>query len=196
MRDSDNIAAVARLKPDFMGFIFFPGSKRFVGREFSSAQLAKLDPLIARVGVFVDASHDEIVRAVKEYNLGYVQLHGQEDPAYCWKLREKCSAKLIRAFRLSPDFDFGATSGFASVCEYLLFDGPETGKSFDWNILRAYSGSLPFFVAGGLGTDNLKEALKIRHEKFFGVDMSSRLEESPGVKSIARVEECINLVHA
>lgn len=183
MRDATNILDVAAVQPDFMGFIFYDQSNRFVGTNFT---IPKGFPrYIKKVGVFVNENLDRVLELVRMHQLDFVQLHGDEAVHFCAALRKKI--KVIKVFRVDNDFDFRQTKDFEDASDYFLFDTKTTayggsGKSFDWNLLNGYNGSTPFFLSGGINAENFSQAMSIKHAKFFALDINSGAETSPGKK--------------
>ena len=206
MRDPANIEALAKLPVDLIGFIFYPQSPRAVKGDALEKWLhqpGRFASLPRRVGVFVNAPIEEVLNRVHDFSLDYVQLHGTESPAYCrelldlWSLTSMSGAQLIKAFPVGPGFDFSEVEGYAPFCAYALFDTQTegfggSGEAFDWSLLSAYSGSLPFFLSGGLGPDALEAIQAFRHPKLAGLDLNSRFEEKPGVKNIDRLQDFIS----
>lgn len=200
MRDPGNIKAIAALKPDFMGFIFYPGSPRYVSDDAGLSVLHALPEEIARVGVFVNEEAGIVREKVKRYGLNYAQLHGTETVSYCKELSKHVS--LIRAFGIDARFRFDEVKAYASCCRYFLFDTKTeqhggSGRSFDWELLKAYSGTTPFFVSGGI--DNEKAAqlseLKSGLPMLEGIDVNSRYESEPGIKNKALLIELKQMLY-
>jgi phosphoribosylanthranilate isomerase len=189
MRDAMNMMDVAALEPDFMGFIFYHGSKRYVGDDFKIP--ASFPQQIKRVGVFVNEEMDIVKKMSKEFELDYVQLHGDESKGYCEELREV--VKVIKVFLVDSWFDFSITNSYQEVCDYFLFDTKSesrggSGRSFDWSLLNRYKGGIPFFLSGGLSINNISEALSFDHPMFFAVDVNSGVESDYGIKSIDKIK--------
>ena len=202
MRDPQNIDDVARLEPDYMGFIFWEGSPRFVGLKLSTVQLQNFDSRIKKVGVFVDQSIEYILDKKDAYFLDAVQLHGGETPEFCRELSSRVPGlPLVKAFGVAPGFDFKELEAYEPYCAWFLFDAktPQhggSGVSFDWSILADYQGYNQFFVSGGIGRDNIRGlmAAMAGHDKFMGIDLNSGVEVRPGFKSISLVREVISEV--
>ncbi len=190
MRDAGNIRDVAELGPDFMGFIFYARSPRYVGEGFV---MPALPEGIRKTGVFVKESIENILRLAQQYGLDYVQLHSDETPEYCAEIK-KAGLKILKAFAVEASFDFEQLKAFEGVADYFLFDTKGHGygghgRKFDWDILSGYEGNTPFLVAGGVSNDNVGELLKLEHPRFYGIDVNSRYEISPGVKDVGAVRE-------
>jgi phosphoribosylanthranilate isomerase len=187
MKFPDNIREVALLNPDFLGFIFYGKSARYVGEAFDPAVLIDLPPTINKTGVFVNASKEDVLSKVKQYHLDYVQLHGNESVEYCTELRQH--VRVIKAFGLHEDFDFRLPDAYEESVELFLFDTYTaehggSGKTFNHRLLERYSGSIPFFVSGGLGLEEIKQVAELHkiYPLLTGVDVNSRFEKSPGLK--------------
>ena len=196
MRDADNIKAVAALNPDYLGFIFYDKSPRFVGNLPAEA-LADTPSTINKVAVFVNESLENISTLVDKYNFDFIQLHGDETPDFCKALRNE--AIVIKAFGVNSEFDFKQLDKYKNKVDLFLFDTKTdshggSGQTFDWNILDKYDLEVPFFVSGGLGPDNIEDALKIDHPKFYGVDLNSKFEISPALKNIDKLEKAFSII--
>lgn len=194
MKLRDNIAEIDRLQPDYLGFIFFDGSKRCVKGTLDPADIGNTSA--RRIGVFVDQSVEEIEAAIKAYKLHAVQLHGNESPGECRYFRRK-GIEVIKAFSIGKESDFLLTKSYTGCCDLFLFDtkGMEAGGngiSFDWNLLEKYDSQVPFFLSGGIGPENIQEAMKIKDERLFGIDVNSKAEHSPGVKDFIKVQQVIS----
>lgn len=187
MRQSDNIRQVEALGIDMMGLIFWEPSARYV------SQKPDYLPACARTGVFVNASPEYILSTVRTYGLSYVQLHGQESPAFCHHLRQNlnqsglASVQLIKAFSISTPEDLASIRQYETPCRFLLFDTKTplpggSGKQFDWQILQYYSGTLPFLLSGGIGPNDAHRLQEFHHPLCVGIDLNSRFEISPGLK--------------
>jgi len=196
MRDPENISGVVAALPDYMGFIFYPKSKRFVGFESSAAVLSAVPDSVKKVGVFVDESPEEVLEIYQNWNLDVVQLHGNETPEYCQQIQDS-GITLFKAFSVDERFDFNSLSAYSGVCNYFLFDTKGqlpggTGQKFNWKLLENYMGDVPFFLSGGIGADDLEAVLSFRHPQLFGIDINSGFEISPGVKDNEKIEQFIN----
>lgn len=183
MRDAGNIGEVAELGPDFMGFIFYERSPRYVGENFI---LPELPPAIQKTGVFVKAPAAHVARLAGKYGLEVVQLHSDESPEYCAEMKN-AGLKVVKAFSVGADFDFEQVKAFEEKADYFLFDTKGDGygghgTSFDWSLLSDYRGMTPFLVAGGISNANVHKLLQINHPLFYGIDVNSRYEIAPGMK--------------
>jgi phosphoribosylanthranilate isomerase len=197
MRDAQNIEALLQLKPNFMGFIFYDKSPRFVGETLDVDQLKAFPKEVKKVGVFVNASIDFIVKTVKKYELDYAQLHGEEKPDFCKTLRLK-GVSIIRAFSLDSTFSFAQVYNYKPFCDFFLFDAKGqnrggNGVSFDWGILKKYDFEKPFLLAGGvdIGHAAMLEELP---QMPYCMDINSKFELEPGLKNIQKIEEFMKLI--
>ena len=196
LRDKENIAQVATLSPDYMGFIFYKSTPRFVG-DIDVETLDNIPSTINKTAVFVNESAERISAIIDKYNFDFVQLHGNETPAFCKALRDQ--AIVIKAFGIDKKFDFSKLSKYRNKVDLFLFDAKTdiyggSGKTFDWNILDKYEMDIPFFLSGGLSLDNLEEVKNITHPQFYGVDLNSRFEIEPALKDIDKLEKAFNML--
>lgn len=186
MRNPGNIAGIAALHPDWLGFIFYGPSPRY-GGDLDPRALDALPATIRRVGVFVDAPEDSMLSQARRYGLHALQLHGDETPQQCARLRERYV--VFKAFGLATAADLDRTAAYEGCCDYFLFDTktPAKGGSglcFDHRLLSAYRGRTPYLLSGGIGPDHA-EALHALPELCCGVDLNSRFETAPGRKDAA-----------
>ena len=181
LRRAEDIIAVNELRPEYIGFVFFPGSKRVVSSETAKALRAALAPGILAVGVFVDEKPESIANLLSEGIIDMAQLHGHEDEAYIRGLRSLTDRPLIQAFRIGCTEDIQRAQ--ASTAEMILLDaGAGDGKTFDWRLL--HSVSRPYFLAGGLNPENVSRA--VEQLKPYAVDVSSGIE-TDGFKDILKM---------
>ncbi|MFO7827091.1 MAG: phosphoribosylanthranilate isomerase [Bacteroidales bacterium] len=197
LNNANNIKEITKFNPDFVGFIFYPGSKRFILDHCLNPEMIKeIPPNIKKVGVFVDASIDEIIKFYYDFDLDYVQLHGNETPAFCAKLFLK-QIPVIKTFRLDKDFDFEQLEAYLPFCNYFLFDTKGklpggNGVKFSWPVLKSYTLRLPFFLSGGIGPDDINDIQSFNHEMLYAIDVNSKFELSPGIKDIKKVQNFKN----
>ena len=194
MRDAENIREVEALGIDMMGFIFYPKSSRYV-----SERPKYLPTKCKRVGVFVDATIEDIRQHIADYSLDIIQLHGHESPDFIRQLRALCgdSIAIIKAFNIATKEDLEATAPYVGLVDYFLFDtkGPSAGgngEKFDWSVLDAYNGDTPFLLSGGIGPDDAERILDYHHSKCIGIDLNSRFEIEPGIKDIVKIKTFLN----
>lgn len=185
MRNAKNIADVGALKPDYMGFIFYRPSPRYVGEDFSLPE--NFPSTIRKVGVFVNEAPDSILSKVRNLQLDFVQLHGNEPAGLCEVLKQQ-DMKIIKVFSIGDVFDFKVTKPYESVVDYFLFDtkGKNYGGNaqvFKWEILKQYDQQVPFFLSGGLTVENIAGVKRLRGMNLHGLDVNSGVELEPGLKS-------------
>ncbi|MBC7494052.1 MAG: phosphoribosylanthranilate isomerase [Flavobacterium sp.] len=198
MKFPKNILEIGALQPDYIGFIFYPKSKRFVGENFSQKSIEKLPKTIKKVGVFVNESIENILKIQKQFSFDTIQLHGDESVEICSILQQN-GIEVIKVFSVDNYFDFEITKPFESVCELFLFDTKTekyggSGKAFDWKILEKYNLEKPFFLSGGLGLNNLKKIKQINHPQLIGLDFNSQLEDENYKKITEEVNELIQKI--
>jgi phosphoribosylanthranilate isomerase len=196
MRDAVNIMAAAQLKPDIMGFIFYPDSPRFAGNLLDPVTLSLLPYGISKAGIFVDADYIAISKTVQKYALDIVQLHGAEPPELCSRLQES-GIQVIKAFNINASTRFRLFSRYVGCTDYFLFDATAknyggSGQKFDWKILYSYDLGHPFFLSGGIEPGDVSIIKNINIPFFHGVDLNSRFETEPGLKNIEKLKEFIN----
>lgn len=195
--DADNLKAVLDGNPDFVGFIFYPKSKRYVVDKTILKQLG--DPRKA-VGVFVNEQLDILLAITQNNRIKTAQLHGDESPEYCSELKQS-GLKLIKAFSLHDDFDFNRLKSYVPFVDYFLFDAKGenrggNGVKFKWGILKNYELEIPFFLSGGITENDAEEIRNLTHPQLFAVDINSGFEMSPGLKNAQSVERFIKKLNA
>ncbi|WP_026525917.1 phosphoribosylanthranilate isomerase [Butyrivibrio sp. MB2005] len=185
-REEDIIAA-NELKPDYIGFVFFEKSKRNISKEKAAVLKKKLDKSIKTVGVFVDAKITFISDLYNEGIIDYAQLHGHEDDDYIRALQDK-GISVIKAFKVTDES--GVLEAENSKADMIMFDaGAGCGETFDWGFLQKVK--RPYFLAGGLDTENVTEAVK--NLKPYAVDVSSGIE-TDGKKDPDKMELFVSRV--
>ena len=167
-----DIEKVNELRIDYIGFVFAPKSKRYVSLEKARELKKLLDPKIKAVGVFVKEDAETVANLLEKGIIDIAQLHGGEDESYIQKLRSLTSKPIIKAFRIDSAEDVEKAN--KSTADFILLDSGNggTGTTFDWSLLRSIS--RPFFLAGGLDVNNVKEAAKTLAP--YAVDVSSGIE--------------------
>ena len=186
MRDRENILQVEDLSPDYLGFIFYPKSARYV--ETIDKNLLSLLQPIKKTAVFVNATLSEATAIIKEYSFEAIQLHGGESSDYCSEIKKE-GIEVIKAFGIHEEFDWKLLESYLDVVDYFLFDTYTSthggsGKTFNWEVLKEYPFEKPYFLSGGIGPENIESALAIQDERLYGLDLNSRFEHSPGLKNI------------
>ena len=190
MQSFENIRNLAKIMPDYIGFIFWEHSKRFVSKSTPD-----LGDRIKKVGVFVNASLNYIKECIIAHKLEVVQLHGNESPKQCSKLKG-FDIEIIKAFNIHKKFNFNELEIYESVCDYFLFDAKGklpggNGLHFDWTVLKDYPSKKPFFLSGGIGpNDSVAIASIIKlNLPIYAVDINSKFEIEPGFKNIQSIKE-------
>ena len=182
---------------DYLGFIFYDKSPRYIEPGEAGAIINWIEGP-EKVGVFVNQPLDDVNRIAKESGLDLVQLHGNETLEYC-QLVEK---PIIKVIHITPDYNIEELKAkvllYAEVAKYLLFDSKigdqwgGTGKTFDWNILKEITGDVPFFLSGGLKPENVSKAIETVQP--YAIDVSSGVEEKPGLKDFEKIEALMEAV--
>lgn len=189
MRDPENIRELMQLvDPDFVGFIFHPGSVRYFldGPEVIPAEL----PPEKRTGVFVNSSLEEITGLSRMFGLRNIQLHGSESPEFCSTLKN-AGFSVIKAFGISQKEDLMKIENFTGSCDFFLFDTKTnkhggSGRKFNWKWLNDTEISSPWFLSGGIDLPDVSEIKKLK-SKPFAIDINSRFEIEPGIKDIQKI---------
>lgn len=176
---------------DYLGFIFYPDSPRYVDPAKAGAIINWLEGP-GKVGVFVNQPLDDVNSIARQTGIDIVQLHGNESPDYC-SLVEK---PIIKAFHIEKDTDPSELGSeidpYLDYVDYLLFDTKSdkewggTGQTFDWDVIKDISREKPFFLSGGLNSENVSKAIQTVQP--YAVDLSSGLEDSPGLKDFDKIE--------
>ena len=218
MRDAENIRQVAALGIDWMGFIFFPKSPRYVSQLSSNAGIipdyssliGKTDndvsaSKVKRVGVFVDDMPQNIVTRVYNYKLDIVQLHGSENTVMIDNLRRTLdpdihpNIKIMKALNIKTADDVAKYKDYEGHVDYFLFDTKTqlkggSGEQFDWSVLDAYDGKTPFLLSGGIGPDDTERIREFSHPQCIGIDLNSKFETSPAFKDVEKLRKFIEQV--
>ncbi|MCF6279176.1 MAG: phosphoribosylanthranilate isomerase [Flavobacteriaceae bacterium] len=213
MRDSDNISELVKLTPDYIGFIFYDKSKRFVA-NFPEVTIPKS---IKKVGVFVNETIEGVITKTTKYDLQVVQLHGDETPQFCKELKIMFTERsrsdnqtsnnsisttlnlqieIIKAFAVDTGFDFSKTNTYKDSCDMFLFDtkGKDyggNGLKYDWSILKKYEGKTQFLLSGGINENDVELIKEFHHRKLVGVDLNSGFEDAPAIKNIKKLKKFI-----
>lgn len=196
LNNPQNIEDIVKLEPDYIGFIFYPESKRFVSNYILPEFLSQIPTKIKKIGVFVNEQISELKKVYNEYKLDYAQLHGEEDSSYCAKLYLE-NIPVIKAFSLDESFDFKSLNAYEPFCSYFLFDTKGllpggNGIKFNWDILHSYELRIPFFLSGGIGENETKEIQELSFEMLDGIDVNSKFEITPGLKDVQKLKRFIN----
>ncbi|WP_233525503.1 phosphoribosylanthranilate isomerase [Chitinophaga silvisoli] len=188
----EDLEKLVELGVHYAGFIFYEKSPRFVGNKLDARTVRETKGIL-KVGVFVNAPLEQVKQLISSYGLHLVQLHGDEDPAYCAALQSL--VPVIRAFRIGVEIDWATLEEFVPVTNYFLFDTAAgkayggTGKLFNWDLLNTYPYDHPFFLSGGIGPEQLDDLLAFEHPALFAADVNSKFETAPGVKDMVKVQQ-------
>lgn len=196
MRDASNINELVSLEPDFIGFIFHEKSARNV---FKIPNII-IPENINKVGVFVNKSKQFILSKITDFNLDFVQLHGNETSEFCKELKTD-NIKIIKAFNIKDNFNFEQLSEYETSCDYYLFDAfgknaGGNGITFNWNLLNKYKGEKYFLLSGGIDETMVETIKNIKHKKFFGIDVNSGFELEPALKDIDKLKTFFKNIRA
>ena len=198
----NQIQELISLNVDFLGFIFYEKSPRYVLHHLSLKEIAEI-PHFGKVGVFVNESIKAIVEITTESQLDIIQLHGNENEKFILQLKQILgnNIKIIKVIRIgNQSFDElqKTINQQPSTVNYLLFDTDSkafggTGKTFDWQILNEIEIPIPYFLSGGISLENL-ENLKILNQKPLVLDINSKFETEPGIKDLEKIKNFTQIV--
>jgi len=183
---------------DFIGFVFYPPSKRAITPE-AAGQLIKQSPVTAKkVGLFVNPTDDDLKNTLAHAPLDMIQLHGDETPARAATIRTLTGLPVLKAFNIATADDIAQARAYEDVADWLIFDAKidgergGTGHSFDWDLLRHFKSKIPWMLSGGLTIENVMDALSRLTPD--AVDISSGVEDGPGKKNPAKITRFIQAV--
>ncbi len=211
MRDPENIREVLSLGIDFIGFIFWKGSPRYVqnipmhagiipdkaNKDINDSAMVKDGA--KRVGVFVDEMPQTVITQVYNYHLDYIQLHGDESPTYIDNLKRTLipdiapNIKVIKALSIREADDVKRWRDYKDTADMFLFDTKcasvgGSGRKFDWTVLNVYDGDIPFLLSGGIGPEDADEVKTFSHPMCIGIDLNSKFETSPAIKDTEKLK--------
>ena len=196
----NQIKELIDLKVDFLGFIFYEKSPRYVLNHLSLEQISEINHQ-AKVGVFVNEDLEKIIEISGQADLNFIQLHGDETEEFISELRQKLNSKIaiikvIRIGNLTENLE-SKILNLKSKIDYLLFDTDSkafggTGKTFDWNILNDIEIPIPYFLSGGISLENIHQLSTINHQPI-ALDINSKFEIEPGNKDLEKIKEFIKL---
>lgn len=195
---ADQLTQLDDIGVDYAGLIFFRQSSRYMLDKLKTTEVKILSLNLKKVGVFVNASEEDITTQVELYGLDLVQLHGDETPAFCRHISN--SVSVIKAFRITKyneqNIDW-MVKPYEEVCDYYLFDTNRkgtyggTGEKFDWKILQDNQINKPFFLSGGIGLPDIGKIKAFSHPFLYAADVNSMIETEPGIKDIEQVKKFV-----
>lgn len=195
LKYQSNVNELINLPIDYVGFIFYKKSPRYLDDEISFDYVRTIPSHIQKVGVFVNTDSYSVINNIAHYNLDAVQLHGDESVEFCNGIRRY--ANIIKAFQIHDHFDFSVLESYVPYVDYFLFDTAckdygGSGLSFNWQLLEKYTQNIPFFLSGGINEYSIDELLKINHKQFYAIDLNSKFEIEAGLKDINKIKSFIN----
>lgn len=211
MREPENIRALNALDVDMMGLIFYPKSPRYVRSIPVSAGIVPdratylQRPKAKLVGVFVNEMPQTVITHSYNYRLDYIQLHGNETPTYIDNLKRTLipdilpDVKIIKALSIREADDVKRWRQYEGHIDLLLFDTKcktigGSGEQFDWSVLSAYDGDIPFLLSGGIGPQDAESIKQFKHPMFAGIDVNSKFEDAPAHKDIDKLQNFISSI--
>jgi len=187
--EQKNINAISECGVDMIGLNFYPSSLRYV-----TLDNAVISEYIEKVGVFVNATYEDILSKTNHFGLNYIQLHGDENTDFCREIQ--AFVPVIKVFRIHQSFDWELLDEF-QFCDMFLFDTYTkdfggSGHKFDWSELSNRDITRPWILSGGIGPEDIEKILSMESTSFYGVDINSRFETAPGIKDVQKVKEFCN----
>ena len=200
LKDRKSLDSAVNAGADFIGFVFYPPSPRFITPEQASVLKQAIPSGVKAVGLFVDASNEEIETAAKILPLDMLQLHGSESAERIKDIKARFSLPVIKAIRIGGAQDLDSIQDYEECTDWLLFDArPEnailpggTGQVFDWTLLSKKTFQRPWMLSGGLTAQNVSQALSCLQPD--AVDVSSGVESAPGIKKPEKIRDFINTI--
>lgn len=194
MRDAENIQQLIALPIDYIGFIFYAKSARFVNQN---PQVA-IPISIKKVGVFVNATKQDIEDNIIKFDLQVIQLHGNESPIFCQEIKN-IGLETFKAFGIDEDFDWINIAEYVGKVDYFLFDTKSkqyggTGQTFNWEILKKYPFDTPYWLSGGISLENIAKAANFEDTRLYGLDLNSKFEIEPGLKNINSLTQAFSYI--
>lgn len=200
----ENLKELVELKPDYLGFIFYKKSKRFMVDSLAPIDLGGILPEIKKVGVFVNEEIPSLLKLINQYQLDVIQLHGDESPEYVKDLKKLLnlntnSIEVFKAFGVDELFDLNKLNDYKQYCDYFLFDTKTanyggSGKKFNWDVLLEYDNEVPIILSGGIDVEDIEEILDMKKLNIHAVDLNSKLEIEPGLKNLEKAKAAIKTV--
>ncbi len=196
MTQLDQVRKLDEMGVDFAGFIFYPKSPRYVGKQIRGEQMKKAKLRIGKVGVFVNPVYEDAMRTVDEYGLDMIQLHGDENPRLCEQLANYVT--VIKVFRVGENDPLDwLMRPYMESTDMFLFDTlgvgyGGTGKKFNWELLKGTALDKLYFLSGGIEPEDVDKlnafSLEPVAKKMFSIDINSKFELSAGIKDLAKIQ--------
>jgi phosphoribosylanthranilate isomerase len=203
LRTEDSLDVALEAGADLVGFVFFPPSPRHLSYDAARALGARVAGRAGKVALTVDAVDAVLAAIVEALKPDMLQLHGKEPPARVAALKQRFGLPVVKAIAVAARADLAAVAAYAPVADWLLFDARAPreatrpgglGKPFDWRLLEKLDPGIPFMLSGGLDAGNVAEALRVTRAG--GVDVSSGVERSPGIKDSEMIRAFIRAARA
>ena len=199
LKCQSNIEELTHLPIDYMGFIFYNKSPRYLDEDLSSDFVKSIPKRIKKTGVFVNENIYSIFNRIAHYDLDMVQLHGDETSELCAEL--KPHVKVMKAFQIQDGLDFKQLESYLSVVDYFLFDSPTanyggSGKQFNWQLLKNYNYNIPFFLSGGINEEHIEDIQQLNIPQLVAIDINSKFETEPGLKNIEHIKQFISKLNS
>jgi phosphoribosylanthranilate isomerase len=201
----NQIQELISLNTNFLGFIFYEKSPRFVLNHLSLDEISEINHQ-GKVGVFVNETVEKLTEISEKSNLNFIQLHGDEDEEFIKRLRQMLNenTKIIKVIRIGDDKknfenEIKKMSNLKSQISNLLFDTDSkafggTGKTFDWQILNEIEIPIPYFLSGGISLENIHQLSTINHQPL-AIDINSKFEIEPGNKNLEKIKKFTQIVN-
>lgn len=196
MTNLSNVEELCALKPDYLGYIFYPKSVRYVGENPEPEIFSVVPNSIRKTAVFVNEYYDRMIEITGKYGIDTVQLHGMESPEVCKSLRYSG----LTVIKVIPGDQIGNEKllrGYSNAVDFFLFDTPiisfgGSGRKFDWSKLDEVTSNIKFFLSGGISVEDAAQLKSINSPALYAVDINSRFETAPGIKNPETVMKFIN----
>ena len=198
LKHQSNIEELMNAKVDYLGFIFYKKSSRYIDDFISFDFVRQIPKHFQKVGVFVNETAYNILNTVAHYNLDAVQLHGDESEKLCEEL--KPYATIIKACRIHDHFDFTTLEPYLPHVNFFLFDTDTktyggSGQQFNWELLKNYTFDKPFFLSGGIDSSSTKQLQQFNHPQLYAIDINSKFEISPALKDVKKIKQFIQTIY-
>jgi len=191
MKNAQNIKLISEeIQPDYLGLIFYHKSPRNA-LDLEPSSIKDLTD-IKKVGVFVNESFSFVLEKVKQYGLDLVQLHGDESPSFCQRLKDK-KIKIIKAIGVKGSIYPSQLRDYQNFVDYFLFDTKGenrggNGIAFDWKVLKSYTLNIPFIIAGGITESNIEKLEILKGLPLYAIDVNSKFESKAGYKDAEKLK--------